>query len=65
MCRLLTKKWDKRNYKTIQAIAKSQDGFHVYFCVSANIFIDLSIWLTYTVINRYILTLILWLLRLI
>lgn len=65
MCRFLIKKWDKRNCKTMQAIAKANDGFHVYFCVSANIFIDLSIWLTYTVINRYILTLILWLLRLI
>ena len=65
MCRFLTKKWDKWNCKTMQAIAKGNDGFHVYFCVSANIFIDLSIWLTYTVINRYILTLILWLLRLI
>ena len=65
MCRLLTKKWDKWNCKTMQAIAKANDGFHIYFCVSANIFIDLSIWLTYTVINRYILTLILWLLRLI
>ena len=65
MCRFFTKKWDKRNCKTMQAIAEAHDGFHVYFCVSANIFIDLSIWLTYTVINRYILTLILWLLRLI
>lgn len=65
MCRFLIKKWDKRNCKAMQAIAKANDGFHVYFCVSANIFIDLSIWLTYTVINRYILTLILWLLRLI
>jgi len=27
----------------MQAIAKANDGFHVYFCVSANIFIDLSI----------------------
>jgi len=27
----------------MQAIAKVNDGFHVYFCVSANIFIDLSI----------------------
>jgi len=29
----------------MQPIAKANDGFHVYFCVSANIFIDLSIWL--------------------
>jgi len=27
----------------MQAIAKVDDGFYVYFCVSANIFIDLSI----------------------
>jgi len=27
----------------MQPIAKANDGFHVYFCVSANIFIDLSI----------------------
>jgi len=27
----------------MQAIARGNDGFHVYFCVSANIFIDLSI----------------------
>jgi len=27
----------------MQAVAKANDGFYVYFCVSANIFIDLSI----------------------
>lgn len=43
----------------MQSFAKAIDDFHSIFFVNENILIDLLFLLTYTVNNRYILTLIL------